>query len=267
MITEDELRDRLKAESVSLMPRGDLLETIATRHAGRHKRARAGLIGGSIAATALVVALLGSLLTTGAPLGIDPASPGDKQIVERAKRATVAARTMIMHFYTDQGTSAGGTTAPTVESWALRSEKLGRIRSEGRGDKIVRPPNFSEDVDYIDRTVTTQDKVAVDDVVPHVAGSGITDPDSWFDGDLEVRGEGGDIRMAGQRMGLKFEFWVDAKTYMLKRAVFGSYKMTIDWLPATAENRELLEHTVPADFKRQTYEEMIKNKTSGIPTK
>jgi hypothetical protein len=105
-------------------------------------------------------------------------------------------------------------------------------------------------------------------VVPFVAGTGITDPDSWFDGDLEVRREEGDIHFAGSRMGLQFDFWVDSKTYMLKRAVFGSYTMTIDWLPATAENRELLEHTAPPDFKRQTREEKLQNEPIPvIPTR
>ena len=71
MITEDELRDRLHAESVGSCRAAICFETLAEGHARKHKRARAGLIGGSLAATALVVALLGGLLTTGTPLPVE----------------------------------------------------------------------------------------------------------------------------------------------------------------------------------------------------
>jgi hypothetical protein len=250
MITEDELRDRLRAESVSLMPRDDLLQAIATRHARRHKRARAGLIGGSLAATALVVALLGGLFTSGTPLPIDPASPGKAEIVKRAREATAAANNMIMHFSTDQG----GSTVPSAESWALRSEKLARIRWSDKSDKIVRP-NYKEEIDYPRRTIWFNELYRVgDDVVAEVSGSGIGDPISWFDDITETSDTGGDIHLAGKRMGLKFDVWLDARNHLPKRAVFGSYTMTIDWLPATAENRKLLEHTIPDEFGRRAEE-------------
>ena len=153
--------------------------------------------------------------------------------------------------------------------------ELGAAVGEARQDpfgagrsKVIRPPDIFEEIDYETRTVTTEYRAIEDDVVAYVAGSGITDPDSWFVDDLQVRGEGGDIHFTGSRAGLKFDFWVDPKTYMLKRAVYGSYTVTIDWLPATAENREQLTHTAPPDFKRQTWQGYLENLPNPVlPTK
>ncbi|ONI77316.1 hypothetical protein ALI144C_35265 [Actinosynnema sp. ALI-1.44] len=248
-MTEEELRDRLHADSVGIMPKKDLIRTLAHQHARRHKRAKVGLIGGSLGATALVVTLLVGLFTGGDPLRIESASPSKDEIVTRVREADQAATTMIMHFVTYQGQSADGTTPPRTESWALRSENRARISSPDRSDKIVRP-GYMEEIDHRSRMVKVDDQYRLgDDVVAHVSGSGIGDPKSWLsEGVREVRTDGGDIHLVANRMGVEFELWVDARTYLSKRVVFGDYRMTIDWLPATEENRRLLDHTIPAGF-------------------
>ncbi|MBP2320589.1 hypothetical protein JOF56_000974 [Kibdelosporangium banguiense] len=277
MITEDELRDRLHAESVRLMPRGDLLKTVAEGHARRHKRARAGLVGGSIAATALVVALLGGLFTSSTPLPIESASPGQAAIVRKAKQATAAANNMIMHVTTNnmiaqftpgttEGHSVESPTVSTAASWALRSEKLARISWPDKFDRIVRP-GYKEEIDYPARTVGFFDGYRLgDDVVAEVSGSGVGDPNSWFDQITEVRPNDGGIHLIGVRRGLRVEIWLDARTYLPNRAVFGNYTMAIDWLPATAENRKLLEHTIPDGFARKPGESLGGGAIPTLPT-
>jgi hypothetical protein len=254
MMTEDELRARLQDASGGIAPQDDLLDTLAAEHARRHKRVRTGLIGGSVAAAALVVTVLGSLFAGGALLPIEPGIPGKDEVVKRAQDATDAADTMILSLRTDQGQSADGTRPPTVQSWALQSEWSARSLFPGRVDTTFRAPGIREDIDYLTRKVVINDRYDLGpDIVANVSGSGVGDPGSWLRDQIdEVRADGAEIHLAGRRMGLKFEVWLNSRTYLPTRAVFGSYTMALEWLPATPENRRLLEHTVPPDFPTET---------------
>jgi hypothetical protein len=248
MITEDELRDRLHAESVSLMPPGDLLKTLAEGHARRHKRARAGLIGGSLAATALVVALLSGLLT-GGTLPIEPAARSDAAIIERAQQAVAGTDNMILHILTTQRTVDG---AQTHDGWALRSENRARIHTANIADRTFSPPDLEEEVNYLTQTVITSRR-PYGDVGGLITGSGVGDPSSWLrEQPLAVNRTDAEIHLAGQRSGTTVrDVWLDPKTYLPTRAKFGGYEMAIEWLPATSENMRLFEHTVPPLFTRK----------------
>jgi hypothetical protein len=263
MITEDELRDRLKAESVRLMPRGDLVETLAKGHARRHKRARAGLIGGSLAATALVVALLGGLFTSAPELAISPASPGDQEIINRVREADRAARGMIMHFTTrdlDPGRSDSG-----YETWALRSETLGRLKMKWNGADTVVKPDGKETI-YPEKREAVWYPERIDDVGSHVTGSGIGDVTDLLNQDsVRVRtADGTGIHLTLQYHTIAMEILIDPKTYLPAKMTTKQLEFTFDWLPATAENRALLEHTVPAGYTKKTNEPRT---SSILPTK
>jgi hypothetical protein len=258
VITEDELRDRLKAESVSLMPRGDLLKTLAEGHARRHKRARAGLIGGSIAATALVVALLGGLFTGGTPLPIDPAAKSDAEVIKRAQEAVAGTNNMIMNILTTERTSGG---AQTHDGWALPSENRARIHTANVADRTFNPPDLLEEVNYLTQTVTTS-RAAYADVGALITGSGVGDPSSWLRNQPRmVNRTESEIHVSAQKFGtMVLDVWLDPKTYLPKRAKLGSFEMSLQWLPATSENLRLLEHTVPPEFTRK------EGQPSGLPT-
>jgi hypothetical protein len=70
---------------------------------------------------------------------------------------------------------------------------------------------------------------------------------------------GGEIRLAapvakvpgGPKEG--FELILSPDTYLPRRADFGPWHLDITWLPATPENRKLLEHTIPAGYQRFEY--------------
>ena len=68
---------------------------------------------------------------------------------------------------------------------------------------------------------------------------------------LTLRGTEPDIHLVGTRGGLTFEVWLDRTTYLPTRALFGNYRMALDWLPATSENMRLFEHNVPPLFQRR----------------
>jgi hypothetical protein len=269
MITEDELRDRLKAESVGLMPRGDLVETLAKGHARRHKQARAGLIGGSLAATALVVALLGGLFTSAPELAINPASPGDQEIINRVREADRAARGMIMHFTTrnlDPGRPDSG-----YETWALRSETLGRVKMKWNGSDTVVKPDGKETINPETREAVWSPE-RIDDVGSHVTGSGIGDVTDLLNQDsVRVRTDQTGIHLTLQYHTIAMDILIDPKTYLPAKMTTTQFEFTFDWLPATAENRTLLEHTVPADYTKKTADSPKKtigpDASSILPTK
>src|ERR1043165_5954234 len=254
MMTEDELRDRLHAGSVGIQPSDGLVETLAHEHARRHKRARAGLIGGSLATTALVVAVLASLFTTTDPvLVVQPAASDDAEIINRAGQADKAAHNMIMHLKADTGLYvepglAGGTPLQ-AELWVLRAENRARILWPGKADTTIRPGLY-ESINFAARQAAYDDTYQpTGDIVSSLTGSALGGPEMWFQQGLrKVQHNGAEIGLIGEGSGM--QVWVDAKTYLIKRAVFGGRTITVDWLPATAENRELLAHTVPADFVR-----------------
>jgi hypothetical protein len=250
MITEDELRARLHAESASLTPRGDLVESLAEGHAHRHRRARIGLVGGSIAATALIVTLLGGLFTSGQPVPITSASPGEAEIIEQARQADAAGRSMILHIKATH--SGGGALDGGFESWVLRSETLGRVIVNWNGSDTVVKPDGQETIFFGDRTFDTSPE-RIDDAASRVSGSGIGDISLWLkEPGLRVRTDQTGTHLVVQRGSIKMDMLLDSKTYMPVGATFGQYDMKFDWLPATAENRKLLEHTVPPDFTKKT---------------
>ncbi|ALG06873.1 hypothetical protein [Kibdelosporangium phytohabitans] len=253
-MAEEELRDRLHADLVGVQPRKDLLQTIAHQHARRHKRARAGLIGASLAATALVVALVaGSLFAGDDPLPIQAAVPSDAEILQRARDADNATSNMIMHVVADSGLSptrgqaADGTTPPKMDVWYMRSENRARILWPGSVDMTVKP-NLLETVDLSRKTVTYDDNYQPSgDMFSILTGSATGGPETWFQHPLRVAAKNDSEIVLG---GTGFDLVVDARTYQIKRNSFGSLTLLVDWLPGTDENRKLLEHAVPADFTR-----------------
>lgn len=270
MMTEDELRDRLHAGSVGIRPGDGLVETLAKEHARRHRRARTSLIGGSVAATALVVALLASLFTdTGPTLEVAPATPpSDAEILKRAIDADKAAHNMIVHFRADEAlypvSGDGMATSPTAKPdlWTLRAENRARILWPGVADTTIRPGLY-EYVHFGRRLAVYDDTYQpTGDLVTGLTRSALGGPDMWLlQGLRKTERHGDEIRLIGHGNGI--EVWVDARTYLIKRAVVGGKTATVDYLPATAENRELLVHTVPDGFTRRL--ELVHNPGTAVP--
>ena len=245
MTVEDELRDRLHRAAAGVTTPGDLLPTLAEEHARRHRRARTAHVGGAIAATVLVAALLTGLFTASGPaLQVDTAD-GPAGTIARAQRATSAAGNLIAHLRTEQG-------GRWWDSWVLRNEKRARVVWPNAYDTTVKPPGTWEQIDYAKRTVSTTTGRDIGDAVTIESGTRTTrigDPDAWLrEPSLAVRATGAEIHLVGTRFGTVFEVWLDSTTYLPVRAVFGGYRMSVEWLPATAENRALLDHTVPPGF-------------------
>jgi hypothetical protein len=245
MMTEDELRDRLRTEAAGVQPQGDLIESLARGHARRHRRARAGLAAGSLAATGLVVALMAGLFTSGTTLPVDTASQSDKQIIERAKAAYAATDNMIMNVNTTHSLGLHN-------GWVLRSEKQARMVLPGVADTTFKPPGVREEISYRDKIVITLPE-SIEDIVSVVTGSGTGDFAPMLnDRTLTVRSTGDEIHLTVERFGITMDIWLDPKTALPVRAKFDSYSMTFAWFPATEQNRKLLEHVVPPDFEKRT---------------
>jgi hypothetical protein len=268
MITEEELRDRLHSESVGLEPRGDLLESLAEGHARKHRRARMGVVGGSIAATALVVTLLGGLLSNVEPAPIDPATLSDREIIEQAQRADAGARGRILHLKTTVRTPTGEESDMGFEAWAVRSGNQGRVvRSHGNLDTVVGPDGM-ETIDHGQRTVTTF-LMPITDALGHIVPAlGWGEPDHWLDDSyrkvmqlsLSVRRDGTEIHLFFDRDdGLRFDLVIDPKTYLPvtstvepRTGAGQRTRTTYEWLPATAANRKLMEHSIPPGYEVKT---------------
>ncbi|RSM68647.1 hypothetical protein DMH04_47070 [Kibdelosporangium aridum] len=257
-MTEDDLRDRLRAATADLTPHDDLLESLADKHARQHKRARRGLIGGSVAAgavaaavlsIAVIAAVLGALFThTPAAVTVDPATLTEAEILAKAREADAAAQGMIVNFTTE------GASWPKSESWALRSERLGRVIQLGVSDMMV-TPDRRELIDFHRRTVTTFRGGSNSDVVPSVSASGTGDPGKALRNDtIQVIGVGAEIHLRGKIFEhlQTVDIWLDRDTFLPTRSVQGVLTITYKWLPTTAENRKNLVHEAPRDF---TYED------------
>ncbi|WP_132119700.1 hypothetical protein [Actinocrispum wychmicini] len=246
-MTEDELRARLHGESAGLRPRGDLVEILARGHARRYRRGTVGLIGSSLVATAAVVAMLvGVFSTAGSTLPVDPAAPGDQQIIAAARQAEEAAGNMIINSVADQG------DGKKVEGWALRSEKLARLVNPDVYDTTVDAAGIREEINYPAKTVTTYPE-QVTDIVAASTPSGVGDPHSWLhEPSLAVhRAKDGTPYLTVDRFGVRATIWLDERTNLPREMDYGSFKIQFKWLPATDENRARLTHTVPPTFVRK----------------
>ncbi|SMD16588.1 hypothetical protein SAMN05661093_05550 [Kibdelosporangium aridum] len=250
MMTEDDLREQLRDATADFVPRDDLLESLADRHARQHKRVRRGLIGGSAAAIAVVAVLLGTVFTnTPAPVTVDPATLTEAEIIEKARAADAAAQGMIVNFTTE------GPSWPKSESWALRSERLGRSAQPGVSDMMA-TPDRRELIDFHRRTVTTFRGGSDNDVVSSVSASGTGDPGKALQNDtIRLVGVGAEIHLRGKIFeNLRtVDIWLDRKTFLPTRSVQGVLTITYKWLPATEENRKNLVHEAPRDFTYETF--------------
>jgi hypothetical protein len=267
MTIEDQLRDRLHDETTSLRPPGDLLESLARRHALRNRRARLGLAGASLTATALVAALFVSLLS--APPKPTPPLNGT-EVIQRARAADAAADGMIVHFVVNYAA-----TYNVQQVWALRSEQRGRSTYDSGStgivmtDKTIQPPGVLETIDHLQFTVRTI-SISIDtDPIRGLLPGGTGDLHSWlYSEPISVSQAGGEIHLVspgdrmppggydpalGTPMG-EYDMTLDPATYLPKRVVFQNPHITIDldWLPATPQNRQYLEHTVPPGYQRTT---------------
>ncbi|MEV4318496.1 hypothetical protein [Actinocrispum sp. NPDC049592] len=260
MTLEDQLRDRLRAETAELRPPGDLLDTLSRGHARRFKRARLTLAGGSLAATAVVAVLLvGLLASPPAPPARPPQPLNVAEVLQRAREADAAATGKIIYFRVTNDAMYN-----VQEIWALRSERIGRATSDSGSDhKIVEDRVFRtgsiETVDYRDKTVRSIDVSNDEEVVIALMPPVIRDPKEWLvDPHLSVTQRGGEIHLISP--GTKrpelylspFDVVLDPRTYLPVRGTFEEHlRVEITWLDATPENRERLAHTVPPDFRRR----------------
>lgn len=251
MMTEDELRERLNREVAGIRPRGDLLESLAHRHARRHRYAAVRLIGSSLAASAAAVAIVVGVFASfagGPTLQVDPAGQTDAQIIAAARRADESAHNMIINVVFEQG-------GKKKEGWALRSEKRARVTESGVSDTTFSAAGVQEEVNYQTKTVTTYRNQPAYDVVVFATPTGLGDPHGWLhDPSIAVhRGKDGTVYLSANWHGAPLTVWLDSRTGLPKEVEYGTQVIQLRWLPATDTNRELLTHTVPPNFTPSVY--------------
>jgi hypothetical protein len=257
MMTEEELRDQLHDASAGCTPHDGLLDSLADRYARKQKRVRRGLIGGSVAATALVVTLLGTLFPSDSlPAELDPAAMSDAEIIQKARDANANAQGLILNFTTDWGAqnhkAEPGQFGPT-ESWALRSAGLGRMVRQGETDTMVKP-GIREEINYRTRKVTTYRGDTDKDVVSSVSASGSGDPGAILANDqVKVVSVDAEIHLSGVTYQTPFDVWLDRRTFLPVRSTKGVLKISYKWLPATEENRKNLTHEAPQEFAYESF--------------
>ncbi|WP_173138719.1 hypothetical protein [Kibdelosporangium persicum] len=244
-MTHDELRARLRDASADLAPRDDLLKSLAEGHVRRHKRVRRGLIGGSVAATVLVAALLGTMLTgSPPPEQVDPARPTPAQILAKARAADEAAQNMIMCF------GSGGGPQWRSNGFALRSENLGRVTQLG-SDLIARPDGLRQ-VDHSRRTVLFT-RMPGADAIRHLFVPGTGDARWWLREDAKVQsvsiGKSIHLTMSAPTGFTEYQVYLDLETFLIRQVVADGVLLNYWWLPATNENRERVAQSIPPDYR------------------
>nr|WP_042189705.1 hypothetical protein [Kibdelosporangium sp. MJ126-NF4] len=260
-MTEDDLRDRMRDASAGFAPRGDLLESLAEGHARKHKQVRRGVVGGSVAATALVITVLATVFTS-APLPeeVDPATMSHAEIIEKARKADANAKGKIMHYvatWPDQPRGGGRELNPAaynpIECWVLRSERRGRTSVRDYSELVV-APNQRELVEIPQRKVTIMPGGEGDkDVVSSLSLSSTGDPARILtDPATTVVEVGAEIHLRGSLYEHQVDVWLDPKTFLPKRTKQGVFQFEYSWLPPTQENLRKLTFDVPSDFKRET---------------
>jgi len=247
MMTEDDLHNRLHQEAASVRPPDDLMETLAVGHARQHRRAARLKVGGTAAAIVAIATVLTSVFaTSGGPSVQTAAVPTRAEIIQRAQEADTAAKGMVLHTTTIEGSGA------VHDGWVQQSTNLSRITRVDVDDTVRKPDGSRETVDYVAKAVRTSPKEPA--VVPFydVVGSGLLAPGAWYqtEGLVVDPPQGGQVRLTLPLNGVPAHLWLDLRTYRPARAEYGSNRTAFEWLSPTAENLALLNHTVPSDYTR-----------------
>lgn len=248
MMTEDDLREQLRQEAAFVRPPGDLIPTLASGHARRHRRAARMRMGGVAVATVLVATGMTTVFSASGPSSVRSATAQTSaEIIQRAKEADTAAEKMIVHATTTEGDKG------VHDGWAQRSSGLSRITKSGVYDTVRKADGTREEVDYTRKVVLTFGKTPAVDSFGDVVGSGMVQPKDWYaEPSLKVdQPANGQIRLTMRRYGMDMRLWLDSRTYLPARAEYGTYETTFEWLPPTNDNLAKFAHEVPPDFPHE----------------
>lgn len=259
------IRAELRRDVADLRPPADLLSVLNARHRGRvigGRVVQVCLSGVAIVVVAVLAFAMGGEVANQSPAA--PATPASTQIGERIRAAIDGAKGSILHL---QGSDR---TEQTLESWTLAS--TGRTRAllftqgELELDKVEEQrPGDRDDVETIDfrrRVVTVADSEWVQqrtfvsvshafqngyDLAAQLAGS-VT----YTDGRVRTIGDRQVYAVVAIQDGDRVsELLVDSRTYLPIRYndEYGAL-LYFEWLPPTADNLGLLNHSIPDGFAR-----------------
>jgi len=278
----EELRARLRQQAAGLEPPDRLLTDLERRHVRRIRHTRLMAVAASAIVMAAVTTL--SVMAGGKVARQAPAEPASttvtsaltptpssapqtpqtaEQLLQRAREALVGSEDLVVHVRC-QTRTVYGVMRLDLEGWVLESAGRSRVlfysgTDTPQADTVyTRSPGGStttESLDLTQRTVATVESPSAP--YPLIAGiSLIGDPRvlltgiSYTTDGLEDLNGRPSFRLSGPE-GSHLRVWLDAETYQLVRVLTSANDIAYEWLPRNPEHLALLEHKVPADFKRR----------------